>query len=204
MFALPFTVIAGVNCTCTRSYRDGNLPAKVLALKCLLHCSSKILDKIYLLKYIDSNTESQQFDKLREMKIRLNVGTIDSFQVAVASHCTSEARAKLREQYDKFNTSEYTVSPRGSSYQVTSATKEYNVDQNLATCTCSFHGQYSLPCAHIFTARSFAKKVIFDVACVPSRWHKDFYLSTSCTVTSSIQPPPPVKLNTPQEKYCYT
>lgn len=181
-------------------------------IKAYLQSRLHLIDAIEaLLKYIDSDSDSQQFAKLREMKLSLNVGTIDSFEVAVGLHCTSEARTKLREQYEKFNASEYIVSPRGSSYQVAFASKEYTVGQNLTTCTCSFHNQFGLPCVHIFAARSFAKEVLFDVACIPSRWRKDFYLNTSCPptaitkrpVTSSIQPPPSVKLNTPEEKYCY-
>nr|XP_037276819.1 uncharacterized protein LOC119169923 [Rhipicephalus microplus] len=166
---------------------------------------------VALVGYIDNDSLSLQFSKLKEMKLNLNINDFnDSFQLELSCNCTYEATSKVLEQYEKFKNVSYQVTSTPNSYVVVSPRSQYSVSLCLASCTCAFYNQYTLPCAHILAVRDFTKRDLFDKACIPDRWCKDHFLSDSCTttsatlvVTSSIQSPPCVKLDTAQEKYTY-
>ncbi|XP_049524246.1 zinc finger SWIM domain-containing protein 1-like [Dermacentor silvarum] len=161
-----------------------------------------------LVSYIDTDFLSLKFSKFKEMKLNLNINdAIEPFQLALSRNCTSEATGKVLEQYERFKKVDYLVTSTTNSYVVASASSEHSVSLCLTRCMCAFYNQYSLPCAHILAARHFAQQDLFDKACIPDRWCKDHFLSDSCmasgatpVVTSSIQMPPSVKLDTVQEK----
>ncbi|XP_049274330.1 uncharacterized protein LOC125759511 [Rhipicephalus sanguineus] len=164
-----------------------------------------------LVGYIDKDALSRKFSKLNEVKLNQNVNDLnDPFQLDLSRNCTSEATSKVLEQYDKFKNVRYQVTSTANSYVVVSPISEYSVSICLTSCTCALYYQYALPCAHILAVRNFTKQDLFDKACIPYRWRKDNSISDSYTtttatplVTSSIQPPPSVKLDTAQEKYSY-
>ncbi|XP_050038259.3 uncharacterized protein [Dermacentor andersoni] len=176
-------------------------------LKPSLHLVEAVAE---LVNYVNNDSISLEFAQLKEIKLNLNVTCIDEFQMELSHSCTVEAKDKILEQYEKLKTANYQVSQSSNSYSVALGSKEYNVAQSFDSCTCTFHGQYGLPCAHIMAARSFSGRELFDKACIPQRWRNEHFLDHSCMtsstgskVTSSVQPLPSIKLDTPQQKYCY-
>lgn len=180
-------------------------------LKGYLRPGMRLVDAVLeLTKFASDVVKSQSFDKLQEMSLNLNVNAIDDFQLELSDSCTVHGQKRILEQYERFNTSQCSVSVKDNSYTVALGSREYIVSHDLNTCTCSSHLQYNLPCAHIFAARQFAGKKLFSKENIPLRWRKDHFLSeTSETsldepaVTTSIQTRTHVKLDTFQEKYLY-
>nr|XP_037276793.1 uncharacterized protein LOC119169886 [Rhipicephalus microplus] len=123
-----------------------------------------------LVGYIDNDSLSLQFSKLNEMKLNLNINDFnDPFQLELSRNCTSEATSKVLEQYEKFKNVSYQVTSTPNSYVVVSPRSQYSVSLCLASCTCAFYNQYTLPCAHILAVRDFTKQDLFDKACIPDR-----------------------------------
>ncbi|XP_049513797.1 uncharacterized protein LOC125940988 [Dermacentor silvarum] len=181
---------------------------RIIALSVTIKRLKVLTSSMHLVQAI----EALKFSKFKEMKLNLNVSDAsEPFQLALSRNCTSEATSKVLEQHERLKEVGYLVTSTANFYVVASASSEHSVSLCLTRCMCAFYNRYSLPCAHILAARHFAQQDLFDKACILDRWCKDHFLSDTCmassatpVVTSSIQLPPSVKLDTAQEKYSNT
>ena len=143
----------------------------------------------HLIRAINDTYDRSTYKNFLKLKTMIDTSSNNDVRNKYASLCVPSAFGIIRSELIKVYSTKHELSKGEDSVTIASVSdgKEYQVCENLTTCSCTINSNYGVPCRHIFVGRKEAGLDLYDESLVNQKWKKSQVFE--CTVSGQSDVP---------------